>query len=435
MNKKVLIITYYWPPSGGGGVQRWLKFTKYLPEYGWDPIIFTPENPDFELQDESLLSDVSPSLEVIKLPIWEPFGVYKRLFGGSAKKELKQGAVIEKSKPSFLDQLVIWIRGNMLVPDARRFWVKPAIKFLKPVITDKAIDLIITTGPPHSMHLIGLGLKKATGVKWLADFRDPWSDWDVLDKLKVSKRTRDVQIKMEREVLDSCDLMVTVSRRLGDSLAGKANCKKIEIVNNGVDDAEIHDFNSLRGDIPSFRIIHTGLLNEVRNPVVLWQALEELCDEIDSFRDDLEVVLAGTVSSSVLDRVRETRFHHRLNYLGYVSHQTVFEYYATSSVMLLLLNQTDNAKWILPGKMYEYMFYGVPILTLGVQDSDVRDILDECDAGEVHDFHDHTAIKAFLIEAYSRFKEGKSPQRSEKVLKYSRKNLTAKLASSMDELF
>ena len=428
--KKVLVITYYWPPSGGGGVQRWLKFIKYLPDFGWEPIVFTPENPDFSLQDNTLQKDVSPDLEVIRFPIWEPFGVYKKLFKSSGKT-VKQGIVIEKSKLTFGDRISIWIRANLFIPDPRVFWVKPSAKFLESVIHDNDIGLVITTGPPHSMHLIGKRLKKTTGVKWIADFRDPWSDWDVLEKMKISSLAHSVHKYLERKVMKHCDLVLTVSNRLANSFIEKQHSLNVQVVNNGVDEDDFILPEPSSKDL-KFRIVHMGLLNEIRNPTQLWRALEELCIEEDGFKEQLEVVLAGMVSDSILDQIKESKqLKQSLTYMDYLPHKEVFDQYNSASVLLLLLNQSENAKWILPGKMYEYMFTGKPILTLGDTESDVQDLLKECDAGEVFDFDDKEKIKSFLISSYQRFKEGIRPVKSDKVSLYSRRNLTKKLSNYM----
>ncbi|MEQ6119223.1 glycosyltransferase family 4 protein [Reichenbachiella sp. MALMAid0571] len=431
--KKVLVITYYWPPSGGGGVQRWLKFVKYLPEFGWEPIVFTPENPDFSLQDDSLMKDVDPGLEVIRFPIWEPFGIYKKIFKTSGKT-VKQGIVIEKSKLSLADKLSIWVRANLFIPDPRCFWVKPSAKFLESIIIGNEIDVVITTGPPHSLHLIGQRLKKSTGVKWVADFRDPWSDWDVLQKLNISKIAHAIHRRMEKKVMQNCDVLLTVSNRLAQSLQEKHFAENVQVVNNGVDEADFQMGRVIQEKV-RFSIVHTGLLNEIRNPESLWDALQELCIEEDGFKGQLELVLAGMVSGSILDFLQQNeQLRNCVTYLDYIPHQKVFDYYESSSVLLLLLNQSENARWILPGKMYEYMFSGKPILTLGEPESDVRDVLLECNAGEVYAFDDKEKIKSFLKSAFDNYKNGTSPLKSEKVKNYTRINLTKKLAGILDTL-
>jgi hypothetical protein len=187
MKKRVLIITYYWPPSGGSGVQRWLKFVKYLVKAGWEPIVFTPENPSFTIQDKSLQKDVPASVEVIKFPIWEPYQLFFKVSALFGNKNVQQTDFISTEKKTFFKSISAWIRGNFFIPDARVLWVKPSVEYLTDFIARNKIDKIITTGPPHSIHLIGLRLKKLNPeLKWVADFRDPWGEWDLLDTLSFN---------------------------------------------------------------------------------------------------------------------------------------------------------------------------------------------------------------------------------------------------------
>ncbi|HKI88004.1 MAG TPA: hypothetical protein VKA38_03185, partial [Draconibacterium sp.] len=178
--KRVLIITYYWPPSGGGGVQRWLKFVKYLPSNGWKPVVAVPENPEYPVIDLSLQEDVPKEAEIIKLPIWEPYGIFKKITGRKKEERVNTGLLFDEKKQTSIEKISLAIRGNFLIPDPRIFWVKPSIKRLKKLIPELNVEAIITTGPPHSVHLIGYRLNKIFGIPWIADLRDPWSNLDML---------------------------------------------------------------------------------------------------------------------------------------------------------------------------------------------------------------------------------------------------------------
>lgn len=430
--KKVLIITYYWPPSGGGGVQRWLKFAKFLPQFGWEPIIFTPENPEFDLKDESLIKDISSDLEVLKFPIWEPFGVYKKIF--KKKDKLKQGIVIEKAQMSIMDKISVWIRANLFIPDPRRFWVKPSVDFLTSYIQDQNIDLVITTGPPHSMHLIGLNLKKKCEVKWVADFRDPWSDWDILDKLGVKGLAKSIHKRLEKKVLTHADLVLTASKGIKRSLLDKKDDARITVITNGFDpDDYTVDHN--KPPQTKFRITHLGLLNELRNPEVLWDCLEELCSENQEFQDDLELLLAGMLSDSILHRIQNSpSLASKLTLLDYISHEEVFKYYSDSNILLLLLNPTDEEQLIIPGKLFEYFLMHKPILAIGKKKSEVHDILQSADAGEVFELEEQHKIKEKILTCYEQYKAGNVPSDLQKIDQYTRKNLTADLVKKLEQL-
>ncbi|SMD37056.1 Glycosyltransferase involved in cell wall bisynthesis [Reichenbachiella faecimaris] len=430
--KKILVVTYYWPPSGGGGVQRWLKFVKYLPQFGWEPIVFTPESPEFDLKDDSLDKDISPDLEVLKFPIWEPFGLYKKLF--KKKEKLKQGIVIEKAKMSLVDKLSVWIRANLFIPDPRRFWVKPSVKFLSSYIEEQNIDVVVTTGPPHSMHLIGLGLKNKCKVKWVADFRDPWSDWDLLDKLGVKGIARRMHQKLERKVLANADHVLTASQGIKKSLLEKNSKSTISVITNGFDP---DDYVSATSDNTQtkFRITHLGLLNELRNPAVLWDCLEELCVEIPHFQDDLELLLAGMVSESILVRLQSSAvLSARFTHLDYISHREVFNYYRDSNILLLLLNPKDEEQLIIPGKLFEYLLIKKPILAIGKKKSEVNDILQSTEAGEVFEMEERQQIKGMIFENYTRFQSGISEVKTKQTDQFSRKHLTNQLSEKLNEL-
>ncbi|MEP0369141.1 MAG: glycosyl transferase [Cyclobacteriaceae bacterium] len=400
-DKKVLIITYYWPPSGGVGVQRWLHFAINLKKMGIEPVIYTPSNPQFEIQDEELLK-LASDIEVIKKPIWEPFQLFHKLTGSKNKGKIQQGVVLEKPKKSFKDKLFVWMRGNLFVPDARRYWVKPSVKFLSAYLVDKSIDTIITTGPPHTMHMIGLGLKKSRPMlNWIADFRDPWSDWDILKQLKTGPLAMSWHRRLEKNVLKKATRVITVSKRLGLSLEAKiAKEKEVKVLMNGIDleDKSI----SVRPNSKKFTIGYFGMLNELRDPQELWLALERICAENKDFASKLEIRIGGIVSDSIVDRIKSSEYlSPSLNLLGYVPHQEVFRHYQECDVLLLLLNKSDNAKWILPVKFFEYLSAQRPILTFGPDDSDLGDILRENNIGEMMSGEDSNEIAKFILANFT----------------------------------
>ena len=253
--KKVLIITYYWPPAGGSGVQRWLKFTKYLPKNNWIPIIYTPENPYFEVKDPALLDDIPSEASVLKKSIWEPYALKAKLFG---KGDTSQSAGVVFRKRSFKNYMINWIRGNIFIPDPKVYWVQPSVKFLQDKIRLEGIEHIVTTGPPHSMHLIGLSLKQAIpNLKWIADFRDPWSELDILEEFHLLPFVRNRHRILEKKVLQNADITLTVSERWAEDLK-RLEAKNVQIIYNGYDS---DDFKIEPKENDKFIIGHYGLLN------------------------------------------------------------------------------------------------------------------------------------------------------------------------------
>ena len=236
--KKVLIITYYWPPSGGAGVQRWLKFVKYLREFGWEPVVYTPENPEAPAIDMSLEKDIPENLTVIKTKIWEPYSVYKKLVGIKPEEKIKAGFLSENKKPSLIENISVKIRGNFFIPDARKFWIKPSIKFLTKYLKDNPVDAIVSTGPPHSMHMIALGLKKKLNIPWLADFRDPWTNIDFYEELNLSASADKKHHQMEKSVLENADTVSVISRTMAVDFKRLYN-RHYEVITNGFDEDDI----------------------------------------------------------------------------------------------------------------------------------------------------------------------------------------------------
>lgn len=426
--KKVLIITYYWPPSGGGGVQRWLKFVKFLRVFNWEPVVYTPSNPDFELEDSDLLEDIPNGLTVLKRPIWEPFGLYRLIFG---RKAVQKQGVVAKSSNSIFAKLAIWVRGNYFIPDSRLFWVRPSVNYLTRYLKTNKVDVIITTGPPHSVHLIGLELKKRLGVKWLADFRDPWSKWDVLDQLKLNSKSRKRHRKLEELVLSTADHILTVSPSLKKSLH-ELGAKKIDVITNGYD-LDLKDFINPRSD--KFRIAYAGLLTRGRNPTMLWQALNEVALELPGFGNDLEVYLAGTIEEDVIESINAcSEIRDKLSNNGYIAHSEVINIYRNSALLLLVISNTDNASWILPGKMFEYMALRKPILSVGNAKSDASDILIEAGYQPCFDYDDKEGMKNFIIATYKDYKNQEKSHVELNAEKFHRRELTKALAACLDEL-
>ena len=421
--KKVLIITYYWPPSGGGGVMRWLKMSKFLPELGWQPIIYTPENPDPSVIDESLLKEIHPEIIELKTPIWEPYEFYRKLTGKKSGTKFKAGYISEASGGNWKSRLSVFIRGNLLIPDPRKFWIKPSIKYLSKYLKENPVDLIISTGPPHSMHLIALGLKNLFNIPWIADFRDPWTDIDFYHKLKLTRLADKRHKTLEKRVLLTADHVVTVSPGCAADLERIAQ-RKIEIIYNGFDPTD-YQFDKTEPD-KTFTISHFGAFNKDRNPVALWSALKILSETETDFKRLLRIQLIGQTDESIINDVRKNNLEENLVVVDHLPHMEGLVQLSKSQVLLLPLNDAPNVKGILPGKMYEYMALRRPIIALGPTDADYAAILRETNAGTPLNFDDVKGIKETLLNYFQLFQENKLEVESGAIEKYSRKNLAAR---------
>jgi len=429
--KKVLIITYYWPPSGGAGVQRWLKFSKYLPEYGWEPIIYTPENPEAPAIDETLQSDVSAGLTILKTPIWEPYTFYKKLVGMKKGEKVNAGFLNERKKPGFAEKFSVWIRGNFFIPDARKFWIKPSVKFLIQYLKEHKVDAIISTGPPHSTHLIALGVKNKLNIPWLADFRDPWTGIDFYDQLRLSSFADKKHRKLEKTVLSKADRITTVSKNWSFDL--NALCDRtIDVVTNGFDPA---DFTNITGKTDEqFTITHIGSLNKDRNPAFLWQTIRLICDENESFNKDLKIQFIGKTDFQVFEQLEKEGLSDRVEKIEYMPHKAVIEKASQSQVLLLLINNTPNMMGIIPGKIFEYLAAHRPVICIAPPDGDSASIIRDSKAGKVIDFGDTVALKTVILDIYKHYKSGNLSIESSSVNTYSRKELTGAITKILDEI-
>jgi glycosyltransferase involved in cell wall biosynthesis len=423
--KKILIITYYWPPSGGSGVQRWLKFAKYLDQLGWQPYIFTPENPSFTIQDTSLLKDVPASAEVIKLPIWEPYDLFFKISKLFGKKPIKQSDFISTGEKTFFQKVSSFIRGNFFIPDARVFWVKPSIAFLNDFIKSNQIDKIITTGPPHSIHLIGLKLKeKDPSIKWIADFRDPWSEWDLLDTLSLTNRARNRHQSLEKKVLTKADRVITIApyhvQRL-EVLSGR----KVDLITNGFDEDDFRNIVHTRTS--KFTIRHIGIVDELRDPRPVVEAIKQLCASDADFAESLLIEFVGNVNSAFKEYVQvDSRLNAVVRFVHQVPHPELLKLYGETDLQLLVLAHTAIGPGNLPGKFFEYLASGNPILAIGPVEGDAATVLRETGAGEIFERAEGAGIKLSLMKFYQQWKKG-TVVSQKNISLYSRKSLTEQL--------
>lgn len=431
--KRVLIITYYWPPSGGSGVQRWLKMSKYLPENGWQPVIYTADDAEYPVEDLSLEKDVTPEAEVIKRKIFEPYSFYKKALGIKKDEKIKAGFINEGDKKStWKENVSVWIRGNFFIPDARCWWIRPSVRFLKKYLKDHPVDAIISTGPPHSMHLIAKELHKKFNIPWVADFRDPWTDIDFYKDLKLTKWSDRKHHRLEKSVLMSANEIVTVGNNCAQGLKNICG-RDVKVICNGYD----FDINMLKNDnklTEKFTLSHIGIIGANRNPVMLWEAIAELVKN-EEFAEALNIRLIGQVDKSVIDTIKVNDIEKYVEIIPYIPHSEVLKKQTESQVLLLFVNNTPNAKGILTGKLFEYMASGRPILAIGPSDGDTATVLRETETGVNVDFDDKEQMMTELKRLFIRYRNNESSATCQKsVEKYSRKNLAADYVNLLNSL-
>ena len=437
--KRVLVIAYYWPPSGGSGVQRWVKFAKYLPQEGWQPVIYTPENPEYTAIDHTLEAEIPHTVEIVRRPITEPYNLYRKLMGKGASTDMKTltagasgGAVTEISsgRKSFKQRLSLWIRGNLFVPDPRVGWVKPSVRFLKQYLAEHPVDVIVTTGPPHSMHLIGQRLHKELGLPWIPDFRDPWSRMYYLKHLPMSARTWRRLRAMEQSVLDECSTVLAVTPLVQEEFQAQTKTP-VAMITNGYDGG---DFEQAVEPDGFFNVVHTGLLAADGNPLNFWKALGIKAWADPDFKAALRLRLVGKVDREVYDAIAEAGLKDNVIDLGYRDHLAAVREQLAASVLVLPLRNDPEYRPILPGKLFEYLASRRPILGIGQEDGAMARVLADTGAGVTAGWDNLDAMRDFIDKAWEQHKAGGVPPVEGDIARFSRRSLTRELAALLERV-
>ena len=432
--KKVLVITYYWPPTGGSGVQRWVKFSKYLPQYGWQPVIYIPENPEMTAVDHSLESDIPEEAVVVKRHITEFYSFYRKLMGRK-DATVKEVNPINSQKKTLKQRLMLMLRGNLFIPDPRVTWVRPSVKFLCRYLKEHPVDVIVSTGPPHSMHLIAMKVARKTGTPWVADFRDPWTKMFYFKHLCLSKWAERKHLRLEREVLDNADVVVAVSPLVQDDFVTMTSTP-VELITNGYDE---EDFGQVVEPDGYFNVTHTGLFAADGNPETLWEALSEKCSEDAEFRKMLRIRFAGKTDPQITASVKAAGLGENLVDCGYQSHTVAVREQKNAAMLILPLRKEPEYKATLPGKLFEYLAARKPVLGIGQTDGAMARILNETGAGVVFNWDDKTSIAAYINLCWRNFNdpthEDISPEgTSDRIAAYSRRNTTKRMAALLESV-
>jgi glycosyltransferase involved in cell wall biosynthesis len=429
--KKVLVITYYWPPSGGSGVQRWLKCVRYLRDFGWEPVVYTALDSEYPVIDETLQAQIPAGVEVIRRPIWEPYKLYKRFTGQKKDQRVVSGFLNEK-KPSMSRRISMWIRGNVFIPDARKFWIKPSVRFLLAYLKEHPVDAIVSTGPPHSMHLIAMGVKQKSGLPWLADFRDPWTNIDFYKELMLSEWADKKHHRLEKAVLTKADRVVVVGNQMKEEFEALSG-RKVDVVTNGYDEADLQPQPKEVRD-KKFSLIHIGLLNQHRNHEAFWEACAELKNELPGFAEDLVVKLVGKADVSASASIARNGMEAQLEMIDYLPQNEAVQQQGRAQVLILSINDTPNARGVITGKIFEYLASGRPILCIGPEDGDAAHIIQEANAGLVAGFRNKEKLKAHIAHYYDLYKRDALEVQSQGVAAFSRKGLTGKFAEILEAI-
>ncbi|MFA7116181.1 MAG: glycosyltransferase [Bacteroidales bacterium] len=423
--KRVLIITYYWPPTGGSGVQRWLKISKYLPKNGWQPVIFTPENPEQIAIDESLGKEIPKEAEIIKRHICEPYTLYHKFVGRKSSKQ-NLNPLIVAGKRSFKEKVSLWLRANLFVPDPRILWKKSSVKFLIKYLKENPCDVVVSTAPPQSIHLIARELKRKIDIKWIADFRDPWTKMYYFKHIPMCKFINRKHESLEKAVLNEADMVFSANKSVRDEFIEISGTDELKFysIENGFDE---DDFKVERdkSSEDKFVICQTGLFDIGRNPEKLWESLVELSVEIPEFKNDLLIRQIGKMDEAVRCQFKDLGLAKNFIDMGYMDHKDLAKYQLSSNILLLPLLHEKESQSILPGKYFEYLAARKPLVCFGPKEGALAKSLEQTKSGKIFEWNEKEILKQYVKQIYEDwiFRGKKLPEVGveNEIIKYSRR--------------
>ncbi len=428
--RKVLIISYYWPPSGGIGVHRCLKFAKYLLDYGWEPVVYAPLNAQYPYFDESNQKHVPENITILRKKLFEPFNLFKKL-SGRKKTDSANPVYVRDRKHKAIDKFAIWLRGNFFIPDARCFWIKPSVKYLTKYLKENPVDAILTDGPPHTNTVIGCRLSQITGIPWLADFQDPWTQVDYYGMMKIGKRADKKHRKLEQETFNTAKKITIVSPTWKNDLMS-IGAKNVDVIYWGYDEDDFPKNMPLPDE--NFSIVHAGQLGYDRRPDTFIKVLGDLKKENPGFGEKLKLKFAGTVDYAITELIKENGLEENYSHKNNIPRPEAIELCLKSHIQLLPLNIADNAKGRIPGKLFENLRARRPILCLGPQNSDVSNILSKTNAGQSYEYDDYQGIKSYILEKFQKYSKNENIINSTGIEEYDVKNQVKILAEYLDEM-
>lgn len=430
--KKVLIITYYWPPSGAIGVQRCLRFAKYLKRNGIEPVVYTAKNAQYPYLDDSNFKHIPEGITVLKRKIIEPFNLFKFISGRKQDTVLTNPIQVRDKKQKLTDKLSIWIRGNFFIPDARSLWIKPSVRYLSRFLKSNHVDAIISDGPPHTNTVIAYKISQKFNIPWLADFQDPWTQVDYYKEFMITKLADKKHKRMEQEAFKTAK-KITIAGPTWKKDLESIGAKNVDVIFWGYDE---DDFAGLHANKKNdFIISHAGLLGYDRNPEVFFKALRDLKFENKGFSEKLKLKLAGQVDYSVKANITKYGLEINTEYIGSIKRNDALQLTIDSSLLILPLNKAENAMGRIPGKLFEQMRADVPILCLGPKGSDVENIINETKTGKSFEYSDYQGIKKYIYEVYSAYKEHRVYLTSNNIEKYSVGNQVNKIVNYLNEMY
>ncbi len=430
--KKILFIVYNFPPAAGAATQRIIKFLKYLNKFGYKTFVLTVDKVDYPDLDYTLIEKIPPDTKVIKTKYWTPFGIYRKITGRKENEKIPV-AFIKDNHKSLAERISVFLRLNVFLPDAKIGWLPYAVRVGKRLIKEEKIDVVISSGPPHTTHLIAKSLKSKTGVKWIADFRDPWTDIDYYSGMKRTNFAEWVDSKLEKSVLKNADYVVSASEGYLEIIKSKGVKNNYEVLTNGFDP---EDFQNIKiKEQSKFIITYTGNMPATRNPESLWIALEELARENNDFFENFEFHFAGVMDDEIRSEISSKKFYNKFVDHGYLSHQDVLELTFNSHLLIMIVNKVATSKEILPGKIFEYIASGNFVLVIGPEDGVSAKLINYIGQGIAIGYEGTERIKNLILELFKKWQNGELHKFfTETRNQFTREEITKKLIRIIENL-
>lgn len=432
--KKVLLFSYYWPPASSPGVQRWLKFVKYLEDYGWASAVITPKNGSYPNTDATLLNDIPDDTELLTTKTLEPFRLFNLLTGQAKRgKASSVGMGDLKGAQSPIKKISAYIRANWFIPDARKGWNRYAIRTGIEYIQKQNVDAIITTGPPHSSHLIGLNLSRKFNLPWVADFRDPWTNIYYNHFLPRSSSTQKKDLALETKVLSNASLVTVVSNGLLQEFSDRA--RSTLLLPNGYDLEDFYGKHTFEKS-DKFTLSYIGNLKENQNIEALWTALSELINANPQFAQNFRLSLTGNIHPTVLQSITQAGLNPNLIQYPFVQHHQAIEQMISASALLFPIPQSAQNKKIITGKIFEYLASRTPLVSIGPPDGDAAKILHNCERSPMIDPDNMDEIKHRIKHLYEEWLHNDRKVLVPSILhqQFSRKGLAHTLSIQLNRL-
>ena len=401
-----------------------MKFVKYLPEYNIKPILYIPENPNYPIYDYSLNDEVSEKLEIIKNPITEISNI---ISNSKSLNLIRSGNIPNPKEQSLFQRLLFFIRGNLFIPDMKILWKNKSIDFIENYLSKTKIDVVITTGPPHSLHLIGYELKKRLNIKWISDFRDPWVNLNYLNRFHLLPSVKRRHKKLRDKVLINSNSVIVTSEKLKKLY--KEIAPNIFKITNGYD----YEYSTVNID-SKFSISHIGSLYPERNPKYLWDIIDEICINNEEFRSNLQINFIGNTSEKIIKYLSNKTFKSCVKFIDYVDYKRAIKFMCSSQILLMVEVNDNDSSYAIPGKLFDYLNSKRPIIAIGPDRSEVNQILYDTNAGKFFNYNESINLKLHIENLYNQYEMGSISYDAKNISIYRRKNLTEELSKIINKV-